>query len=458
MNRSLPICLTLFATGLLSGCDEVLQTRGPAVAASPGETTSTVNLRGEERWWKGNTHAHSWWSDGDLPPELVAKWYKDHGYHFLVHSDHNVMQMGERWYNIDAPVRPVDQVRDAYQAYQETFGPEWIEQRDMGGQRIVRLKTLAEFSPLFEEAGRFIFIPGEEITDGFLRHPIHMNGVNLVEPISPQGGANIVDTIQNTIDAVVRQSEEYRQPMLIHLNHPNFHYAQTAEDFFDLEHEPGDGFFEMYNGHSGVNNYGDALHESTERMWDIVLSKRLGEFNRGVIYGVAVDDAHVYTRWGVGQVNPGRGWIMVKSKWLTPNQITAAVKRGDFYNSTGVTLSRLDISDQGIDLAVEAEPGISYRIEFVGTLRNADLSGKTEPAPQHAHEGNLDHLHQTITRYSSGIGKVLKYVDGTSASYSVTGDELYVRARVISTEKHPNPFAADDVEMAWTQPLVVSGQ
>ena len=36
----------------------------------------------------------------------------------------------------------------------------------------------------------------------------------------------------------------------------------------------------------------------------------------------------------------------------------------------------------------------------------------------------------------------------------MTGDELYVRARVTSSRKHPNPFAEGDMEMAWVQPVV----
>ena len=40
-------------------------------------------------WFKGNTHAHTTESDGDASPEYVAGWYKDHGYDFLVLSDHN---------------------------------------------------------------------------------------------------------------------------------------------------------------------------------------------------------------------------------------------------------------------------------------------------------------------------------------------------------------------------------
>jgi len=34
------------------------------------------------------------------------------------------------------------------------------------------------------------------------------------------------------------------------------------------------------------------------------------------------------------------------------------------------------------------------------------------------------------------------------------GDELYVRARIISSKLHPNPYAAGDRETAWTQPLL----
>ena len=44
--------------------------------------------RPEPRWWKGNTHTHTLWSDGDGAPELVAGLYKEAGYHFLVLSDH----------------------------------------------------------------------------------------------------------------------------------------------------------------------------------------------------------------------------------------------------------------------------------------------------------------------------------------------------------------------------------
>ena len=41
-------------------------------------------------WLKGNLHTHTNLSDGDSPPGVVARWYDDHAYDFLIISDHNV--------------------------------------------------------------------------------------------------------------------------------------------------------------------------------------------------------------------------------------------------------------------------------------------------------------------------------------------------------------------------------
>lgn len=410
------------------------------------------NPDAEMRWWKGNTHTHSWWSDGDTPPEVIADWYKKRGYNFLVFSDHNIMQQGEKWYPVER-----DATQQALKTYKAMFGREWVEEREANGKTEVKLKTLDEFRSLFESPGSFTFIKGEEISDRFTVHPVHLNGINLVEMVKPQGGHSVTTVIQNNMDAVAAQSAEFGQPMLIHLNHPNFHYAVQPEDFFYLNHKPGDGFFEIYNGHPGVANQGDALHPSTERMWDIVLSKRLGELNRSIVYGMAVDDAHEYTAWGVGETNPGRGWIMVRSRRLTPNSIVRAMKRGDFYNSTGVALKSLSLTKEGLSLEVDEKKGVEYVIEFVGTMKSADLTAKRREVP-HEHRGNKEHFHRDVSVYSGDIGKVLKTVRGTKAAYRLTGDEIYVRARVISNAPHQNPFAAGDVQMAWTQPLVKGGE
>ena len=55
---------------------------------------------GNQKWFKGNMHTHSLWSDGDDYPEMIASWYQERGYSFLVFTDHNVLLKNERWVDI----------------------------------------------------------------------------------------------------------------------------------------------------------------------------------------------------------------------------------------------------------------------------------------------------------------------------------------------------------------------
>ena len=43
------------------------------------------------RWYKGNTHTHTLNSDGDSSPDDVVRWSREHGYNFLVITDHNYL-------------------------------------------------------------------------------------------------------------------------------------------------------------------------------------------------------------------------------------------------------------------------------------------------------------------------------------------------------------------------------
>ena len=70
--------------------------------------------------------------------------------------------------------------------YLSTYGKEWVEIRGEDKTQEVRLKTLDEIRPLFENDKSFIFIQGEEITNGFKGSPVHTNGINLKELIKPK--------------------------------------------------------------------------------------------------------------------------------------------------------------------------------------------------------------------------------------------------------------------------------
>ena len=62
-----------------------------ALTAGLTQTRPAADVRPESksRWYKGNLHTHTVNSDGDSTPHEVASWYREHGYQFLVLSDHN---------------------------------------------------------------------------------------------------------------------------------------------------------------------------------------------------------------------------------------------------------------------------------------------------------------------------------------------------------------------------------
>jgi hypothetical protein len=405
-----------------------------AAAASPALSPGDASLR----WWKGNLHTHSFWSDGDDFPEMIAAWYKTNGYHFLAISDHNVVLAGEKWITISNATRRAAVIRCL-----AAFGQSWLRQRTRHGTLQVRLKTLEEFAPRLVSRGKFLLIPSEEISAEHRKLPLHLNASNLRERILPRSGTNVLDALQRNVDAVLAQRQRTGQPMLVHINHPNFGWALTAEDLLRVR---GERFFEVYNGHPSVENEGDPDRASVERMWDIALAFRLGRLGLGPLFGLAVDDAHHYGKFSTNESNPGRGWVVVRSRELTAPALITAMEAGDFYASTGVVLREVDRSPSGLRVEIEPEPGVTYTTTFIGTLRDFDPTRRPGRVPE---KGN-----PTVTGlYSTEIGAVLGVTTGASAYYELAGDELYVRARVTSSKPKVNAGRAGEFESAWVQPV-----
>ena len=393
------------------------------------------------RWWKGNLHTHTYWSDGDDFPESVVDWYKTNGYHFLALSDHNVMQQGQRWHTVTNRTHQA-----ALEKYRERFGVKWVEVRPLQKSLQIRLKTLEEFGRLFNERDRFLLIPSEEISDHYKRLPIHLNATNLRDRIKPKGGTNVADAIQRNVDAVLEQRRRTGQSMFPHVNHPNFRWAITAEELMQVR---GEQFFEVYNGHPSVHNEGDEHHPSTERMWDIMLTFRLSRLKLGPLFGLAVDDAHRYHLFTGTNSNPGRGWVMVRTRELRASSIIDAMEAGDFYASSGVRLKNVRREGRELSLDIDPDPGVTYKTEFIGTLEGFDPTSLPGPRPTNS-------LHAVTQRYSEQIGAVLAVAEGPRASYTLQGDEIYVRAQVTSSKPKLNAYRTNETERAWTQPLVNS--
>jgi hypothetical protein len=271
-----------------------------------------------------------------------------------------------------------------------------------------------------------------------------MNATNVQELVPPLGGNSVYEVMQNNTNAVIAQRERTGQPILVHVNHPNFVWGITAEELAKVR---GENFFEVYNGHPGVNNKGDEVHTDTDRVWDIILAKRLTELDLPVMYAIATDDGHNYHQIPSRKAEPGRGWVMVLASELTPGSLIENLEKGRFYASSGVALNRVVSDEKGLTVDVEGAPDVEYTIEFIGT--RAGFDPKSTPVLDK--DGN--ELNVT-RRYSEDIGCVLAKSSGTSASYQFTGDELYVRARITSSKLHPNPSAVGDFEQAWVQPAL----
>ena len=406
------------------------------------------------RWWKGNLHTHSIWSDGDDFPDMIADWYKSNGYNFLSFTEHNAVAVGTQWVvlaaasDTTAPARARQQARSsiaALPAYLRRFGEPWVEQRHRDDGDYVRLKPFSEFRALFDEPGKFLLVNGEELTNDSV---VHVNAINLQRLIEPQTGASVLEIIQKNLDAVSAQRQETGQPMFPFINHPNFRWAITAEEIGQTR---GASFFEVYNGHLDTNNEGNALRAGTERMWDIVLTLWHAAGRREPIYGLATDDAHHYRPDSPVVARPGRGWVVVRARYLTPESIVYAMEAGDFYSSTGVTLREVRRQGNTISIDIEPEAGVSYTTQFIGTRRGYDASGT--PVADSAGIAL-----RTTRRYGPEIGTVLAEVRGSSARYTFRGDEIYVRARVVSSKVKQDPTSTETLgfERAWTQPFLLA--
>lgn len=374
------------------------------------------NADAQKSWYKGNLHAHSYWSDGDDFPEMIMDWYKKNGYHFTVLSDHNTLQEGDKWIKISNKTY----LQQGFENYLQKYGEDWVTYKmDSAGGIHVKLKTLKEYAPLFNDKN-FLILPSEEVTTGFEGKPIHINATNIQEKITPLKGDTKNEVIQKNIEAIYAQREKLNVPIMPHLNHPNFGFAISPDDIIALQNLQ---FFEVYNGHPLVYNQGDSLHPSTEEIWDKVNASYIKQ-GKPLLYGVASDDSHQYHQFGKKYSNAGRGWVMVNATALDPGAIIEAMENGDFYASTGVIVEKYGISNDKITVALPKKHGTHYIIELIGVP-----NGSEKP-------------------------QIIEGTMGDKAVFTVPDNYLFVRIRITSNKTNKNFFDETEFEKAWLQPFV----
>ncbi len=303
----------------------------------------------------------------------MARWYKEHGYQFLVITDHE------------------------------------------------HLTDVAPLNEAYGEAGKFLVLRGQEITQviadphhlGGVRHA-HVNGINtdrLIMPLLPSDGAgkqgilSIAATGVSMFDAYQRNLAEIEKAGgLPQINHPNLLWSVELKDLLPIERP---FLFEIWNGYPDSNNLGGTNEEgdvapSAESLWDSLLTA--GK----VVWAVGSDDSHTYYEFDKpNSPSPGRAWVVACAPQLTVEAIVDALKHGRFYASTGVKLRSYAVDANRISIDIE---------------RPADWSPNLTPSTRYT------------TRFLGRGGRVLGEVFGLAPRYTFHGDEAYVRASIIDSD------------------------
>jgi hypothetical protein len=262
---------------------------------------------------KGQLHLHSNNSgDSETPPGDVVRWYAEHGYDFIVFTDHN---------RITEQARP----------------------------------------------GDMLVVPGMEITINVERCepppegplcPLHVNALFVDPTRSTVEPADPADLRRTTLFAW-GIAKARSLGALAQINHPNFHWAADADTIAAVADGPL--LLEVANEAIDSVNGGDATHPSTFAIWDQLLA-------RGVhVWGTATDDAHHYgdaervRARGELAFEGDRGWVMVRApRDANAEQLRAAVSRGDFYASNGAVLDDIECDAGALSVWAQA-PGAAVR-------------------------------------------------------------------------------------------------
>lgn len=271
-------------------------------------------------WQKGQLHLHSSASgDSETPPADVVRWYAEHGYDFIVFTDHNrITQVPGQGHML------------VMAGIELTQNLERCDPPPEPG-----LQCLLHVNGLFvgTDTGAIAAVPEPA---GFGRLERYGHAIAVTEAL---GGIAM-------------------------LNHPNFHYAADASLLSALAGR-GLTLFELANEAVDSNNGGDDAHPSTEALWDAVLSTGTR------MWGVATDDAHHYydaatvrDRGELAHVGD-RGFVMVRAEH-DPAAIRAAIERGEFYASNGVVLKDVAFDGKTLRVTVDDAAEGAHRFAFIG--------------------------------------------------------------------------------------------
>jgi len=304
---------------------------------------------GNGKMLKGGLHCHTTRSDALVSPEEVTRLYYEKGYDFLAITDH-------RRYNFKnfAPELPITIIPGM------EFDNTLVEYKD--ARRCFHTVCLG---------------PAKEDGNGYEQDDYFKSGT-----------AKNQEEYQKYLDEI------HAKGNITMYCHPQWS-ATPARYFEKLQ---GDFAMEIWNADCARNEDTD----TDAAYWDEIL----GEGK--IIYGAAVDDAHVLKDYC-------KGWVMVKAE-NNINAILQALKNGEFYSSCGPEIYNFYVD--GNKAVVECSP--AQRVRFHCYM----------------HSNKMVHSDGSLTRAE------ITLEDDIADSFS------YLRAVVIDTKG----------KYAWTNPIFLDGR
>ncbi len=332
-RTAVAIAIATLAAAPVARADAKVTTVAPVPPIAPN---------GPELWLRGSTHVHARPSgDSRTPIRDVVHWYESHGYDFIVLTDHNRISQLDPW--------------------DDTAGTPSLRRPNAPG-----LIVLAGVE-LTNNPGRC-----RPVGDVSKRCRIH---VNLIGATSRVHGKLTNWIVRDRVDRVSKYQGALDAAKKLggipQLDHPQWFWGMTPDLLLQLANR-GFVLYELANVQFARWNAGDRRHLSTEALWDAVLARG------ATLWAVASDDAHDYAP-GNGRYPPGGGFVMVKAR-RDPQAIVDALRTGRFYASTGVLLSRAEVSHG--QLVVEIAPSeAADTIVFVENGRRIVEHGRQARRP-----------------------------------------------------------------------------
>lgn len=240
-------------------------------------------------FYKGNIHCHSTRSDGRLTPAEQVEAYKSHGYDFLLLTEHNVYTDTTEFNTPDFLLLPGMEI---------TFPPDMRDVREY----------------------HFLVIPGTREQRAQATLPQYPHDYRLkLEPFKTY------EDLQRQID------DAYARGNMVIMNHPKWSKVEYDE-ILPLRNLCA---VEVYNFDSAmIENTGEAF-----TCWDALLRHDMR------LWGTAVDDTHNFFPFTSGGNDAFGGWIMVKARSLSQDDLMEAFAAGSFYGSAGPEIRDFYVED-----------------------------------------------------------------------------------------------------------------